>query len=373
MPCRVVHLTSVHRAFDTRIFHKECRSLAMAGYDVTLVAPHAEGDGVQDGVKLRAIRPPRNRRERILRTVGDLFKTALKLDADIYHFHDPELMPIGGMLKVLGKRVIYDVHEDYSGAMEGKKWIPRSLRAAAASAVTGGEIAFSSVYDRVIAATPRIALKFPRRKTRVVQNFPWTNELYRSNAPKYPEREPIAAYVGAISNFRGLREMSQAVALTAKELPVRLVTAGKVFAGAEAESAEQTTGGLVEHLGLLNRNQVADLLARARVGLMLLHPLQNYVAAQPTKLFEYMSAGIPVIASDFPLSRQLVESCGCGLLVDPLDPVAIATALVWLLQHPSEAEQMGRNGQRAVTERFNWESESERLIGAYTELQSTTR
>src|SRR6516162_4152901 len=220
MPCRIVHLTSVHRPFDTRIFHKECKSLAMAGYDVTLIAPHAAGDLVQDGIKLKAVAPPRNRRERIMSTVGEVYRAAVRQDAEIYHFHDPELMPVGGLLKLRGKKVIYDVHEDYAGTMRGKEWMPPMFQSAAAKAVNVGEAAFAKTYDGVIAATPTIASKFRLRKTQLVQNYPWKNELRCREALPYETRESIAVYVGALADLRGLREMTQAIKLAALEVPV---------------------------------------------------------------------------------------------------------------------------------------------------------
>src|SRR5262245_49948488 len=357
MHCRVVHLTSVHRPFDTRIFHKECKSLAMAGYDVTLIAPNAGGDSVQDGIKLRAVAPPRNRRERITTTISEVYRAAVRENADIYHFHDPELMPVGGLLKLRGKRVLYDVHEDYAGTMRGKMWMPPVFQNAAALALSVSETAFSRAYDGVIAATPTIASKFRMRKTQLVQNFPWKDELRCPHALAYAVRESIAVYVGALADLRGLREMTRAIELAASETPVRLITAGTVIPGAAADLKDKN-GRLVEHLGLLNRPQVAQLLARAKIGMVLLHPIANYINAQPVKLFEYMSAGLPIIASDFPLWRRIIDSARCGLLVDPLDPGAIARALVWLLRHPAEAAEMGRNGERAVAEKYNWEGEA---------------
>ncbi len=369
MPCRVVHLTSVHHAFDNRIYHKECRSLALAGYDVTLIAPHAGGDQDQDGIKLRAIRPPANRRERMSRTIWNVYREAVRLDAAIYHFHDPELMPVGALLKLHGKRVVYDVHEDYAGAMKGK-WIPEPLTGPAAFAVSFCEATLARACDRIVAATPTIAAKFPAEQTRLVQNFPWLNELQLANPLPYAQRDAIAIYIGWLSDARGIGTMMQATELAAKQEPVRLLLAGKVIPGAKAAFEEGGPHPLVEYLGFLDRPKVAELMSRARVGLVTLPPTGNYVNAQPTKLFEYMAGGLPVIASDFPVYRKFVDSAGAGLLVDPLDAAAIAEALVWLLRHPDEAAEMGRNGQRAVRETLNWEHEAEILVHTYEELQA---
>ena len=368
MGCRVVHLTSVHYAFDNRIFHKECASLAAAGYDVTLIAQNAAGDIAGKGVTLRALTPPRNRIERATGTMWELYRKALQEHGAIYHFHDPELMPVGWLLKLQGKRVIYDVHEDYTATMADKQWIPQSLRGLAKLGVTACERFFADRYDRVIAATPTIALKFKSPKTAIVQNFPWAAELVCTSDETYAEREPIVAYVGALSNSRGLREMSEALSIAAKSTPIKLITAGKVTAGAGGIATDGDSDGLVEHLGMQSRPQVRDLLARARIGIVTLHPTGNYINSQPTKLYEYMSAALPVVASNFPVWRKVVEGAQCGLLVDPLNPAAIAEALVWLLKHPDEAEAMGRRGQKAVLELYSWEREAAALAGIYRDL-----
>lgn len=368
MPCRVVHLTSVHYAFDTRIYHKECKSLALAGYEVTLIAPHADGGHSQNGVKLRAVRPPRNRRERMTATIAAVHQAAVRENASIYHLHDPELLPVGVLLKMQGKKVIYDVHEDYSGTMHGKQWIPSALHGPASFALGVCEAMLARACDRVIAATPTIAQKFWPARTRLVQNFPWIHELRCSDALPYERREDIAVYVGWLGDDRGFREMSRAIELAAKTLPVRLVVGGTLIPGAKMQLANDAANKLVEYAGFLTRPEVANLLARAKAGLVTLRPTKNAVNAQPTKLFEYMSAGLPVIASNFPVYRGIVESAGCGLLVDPLDPAAIAEALVWLLRNPSQAAEMGRNGQRAVAENYNWEREAKRLVATYAEL-----
>ena len=97
-------------------------------------------------------------------------------------------------------------------------------------------------------------------------------------------------------------------------------------------------------------------------------PAPNNIEAQPNKLFEYMAAGIPVVASDFALWRAIVDDTGCGLLADPCDPNAIATAVAYLLSHDREAEAMGRRGREAVARRYNWSAEEPKLLHLYADL-----
>jgi len=277
---------------------------------------------------------------------------------------------VGALLKMRGKQVIYDVHEDFAVDMKTKAYLPAVLRGPTSVAVRATEVTLTRTFDRVIVAVPAFVRKFPAAKTRLVRNLPWTHEFACPDAVPYERREPIAVFVGALADIRGLREMRQAVELAAKEIPIKLVIAGSVNPGAKADFQHDGECSLVEHKGLLDRSQVSELLARARVGLVLYHPTENYVNALPHKMFEYMSAGLPVVASDFPHWRRIFGPAACGLLVNPLDPSAVAEALVWLMRHPAEAAQMGLNGQRAVAEKYNWERESNSLLDTYAELQS---
>ena len=370
MTCRVVHMTSVHYPFDTRIFHKECKSLALAGYNVTLIAAHAQGDLQENGVKLRAVAPPHGRSERLTRTMLAVYRAALDEDAEIYHFHDPELMPVGLLLKMAGKKVIYDVHEDFAGAMDGKEWIPAFLHRPAAMAMNACESMLGGVFDRVIVATPTIGLKFRSRTPSLVQNFPWKDELVVADAPPYDQREPIGIYVGWLGDGRGMLQMSQAVELAARELPIKLLIGGKVIPGAVANFDKNGSQPWVEYLGFLDRPQVARLMARARFGVVTFLPGGNTTNAQPTKLYEYMAGSLPVIASDFPVYRKVVDSAGCGLLVDPSSPSAIAEAMLWLLRNPLEAAEMGQRGRRAVMEKYSWENEARTLVATYSQLHT---
>jgi glycosyltransferase involved in cell wall biosynthesis len=167
--------------------------------------------------------------------------------------------------------------------------------------------------------------------------------------------------------IRGIKEMIKAVGLIPEDIAVNLVLAGSITEQ-DVQKAVSSADRRVNFIGWQSREQVAKLLGRARVGLVLFHPAPNHVDAMPNKLFEYMSAGLPVIASDFPLWRKIIDDIGCGLLVDPLDPKKIADAVQWILEHPAESEDMGKRGQEAVYERYNWDQEAEKLLSFYDEI-----
>jgi glycosyltransferase involved in cell wall biosynthesis len=345
-----------------------CRTLAEAGRNVVLVAPH-DGDTTIAGVQVRALRKPRSRLERMTRLQADALRAALAERAAVYHFHDPELIPIGLVLKLLGKRVVYDVHEDLARQIRSKYWIPASIRRMVAGAARALEHLGAACFDAVVAATPPIAALFPARKTTTVQNFPLLSEFAAVAPTPYEERPLIATYVGAVSRVRGVVEMIQAAELLAERGPVRLTIAG-AWQPPELEATLRSDHSMsgVEVLPFVTRPELARLLGRSRVGLVVLHPLSNYLDAQPVKLFEYMAAGIPVVASDFPLWRTIVREAGCGLLVDPLDPKAIADAVWWLISHPLEAAEMGRRGRAAVHESCHWEAEARKLLDVYRRI-----
>lgn len=366
---KVAHLTSVHPVFDTRIFHKEAATLAAAGYEVVLIAV-TEHDTVERGVRVRAVPPAAGRLRRMTATVVAMLRAALDERADVYHFHDPELIPVGLLLKLAGRRVIYDVHDDLPGQVLTKPWIHPRLRALVARSMAAVERLAGRLFDGVVVANPAHAARFPPTKTSTVRNLPRLEEFATAgDAVPYRERPRQVVYIGDLSRVRGTLEMVDAMALLPAESDVRLEIGGR-FNEPELEDVCRRSPGWdrVTFLGWQSRPQVAAALARARVGLVLLHPVPHYSANYPVKLFEYMASALPVVASDLPLCREVVESAGCGLLVDPRDPAAIAAAITWLLDHPAEAEAMGRRGWRMVHDRYSWTSEGEALLGYYERL-----
>ena len=367
---KVVHLTTVHPPFDTRIFHKEAKTLAKAGYNVTLIAQHKKNKEEIEGVRIIGLPTPRNRLFRIFGLSLRTLLLALRQKSNIYHFHDPELIPVGLLLKMLtSARVIYDIHEDYPRQILSKEWIPMSLRPLVARSVAMLEFLAARFFDGLVAATPEIAARFPKRKTVVVQNFPLLEEFLSFFDKKIPyhNRSPWIVYVGSLTIERGIMEIIQSISQVQK--PTMLILAGR-FDSPKLRNRIQSLPGWqrTKFLGWLNRSQIKDLLGKARVGLVLLHPLPRYQVAWPVKLFEYMAAGIPVIASNFPLWREIIETNQCGICVDPLNPKEITRAIEYLLTYPEKACQMGENGQRAVQKKYNWSKEAEKLLLFYEKL-----
>jgi hypothetical protein len=363
---KVAHLTTAHAPDDVRIYVKECATLAAAGFEVVVVGP-ATGAPASGTVPIRPIPAENVRWRRMLLSPWHLYRAAARERAEIYHFHDPELLGAALLLKMGGARVVYDVHEDLPVQILGKAWIPGPLRRPVGGLARLAERLAAAVFDLVVAATPVIADRFPPGKTVLVRNMPLLDELVPAEGTPFPERSRTAVYVGAITEQRGARQMAAAAALLAEGGGAGLVLAGEL---ASEELRELPGWSRVCYVGWQSRTELRRTLADVQVGLLPLLPAPNYVTSLPTKLFEYMSAGLPVVASDFPLWREIVHGAGCGLLVDPEDPAALARAVMSLLDEPERAQQLGARGRAAVEREYNWPAEGERLVAAYRALSA---
>lgn len=361
---KICHITSVHSQSDTRIFLKECRSLASGGFEVNYVVPEAE-NSIIENIEIHGLK--KTSKSRLLRmtiTVKEVYQKAIEINADVYHFHDPELIPVGLKLKKRGKKVVYDIHEDLPRAILSKRWIKPIIRRPMARFFEIYENWAAKKFDCLMTATPFITKRFKKINSNTINinNYPLLDELQSSNPEIFQEKQRQVCYVGGLGPIRGIHQLLSA----ADSINGAIHIAGPINPNDMEEQLISHKN--IEYLGFLDRVQVKDLLSSSVAGIVTFLPEPNHINAQPNKMFEYMSAGIPVICSNFPLWRSIIEKHNCGICVDPEKPEEIAKAISYLCDNPDIAVRMGRNGRAAVEIEYNWEHESEKLIEAYKNL-----
>lgn len=365
---KIVHLTTVHPPFDIRIFHKECKTLARAGYTVSLIAQH-EKDEIVEGINIIALPKPCNRLQRIFSLTWTAFQISKKENAAIYHFHDPELIPIGLLLKILTKgKVIYDAHEDISTRILQKFWLPNFSKKVLSQLYSIFERICTNFIDSVITSEDDVAKKLMDVSPTLIYNYPDINMFTISPQNIINNKENGILYIGGISKIRGAFQMVKVLEFLNPIYNIHLHLIGPPTPENIIDELKSLPGyNYVSVYGRLDIEDAIQYAQKMKIGLALLHPIPNYVFL-PTKLFEYMIMGIPVIVSNVPLWRDIVEINHCGIAVDPYDLSQIASAIEYLLSNPKEARKMGENGRRAVIENYNWENEGKKLIRLYEEL-----
>lgn len=362
---RICILTSSHDVDDVRIFYKQAKSLHAAGYETTLVAPYS-ADEVMDGIRIKAVPEARGKLGRLLLTPHHVLVAGLKEKADIYHFHDPELITVGLLLRLMGKKVVYDVHEYYKLKLKSKTGIPGCIRGLIAQAFDIFETIASKSFNGVIVVDQTTADKF-NGQTVQVANYPYLPEGTRQVVP---EKDGVfrCVYIGGLWEDRGLFKMVEAMGYV--DSRVRLVLIGENREEDQHRASALKGYEKVDWLGHLQWPEAIKLFAGFDLGLVLLQPTPAYLYAgeNTVKLWEYMMSGLPVLSSDFPNLKEIIEKEGCGLTVDPTNPVEIASRIMYLVENPKLRQEMGRRGKEAVNRRYNWEAEFKKMLALYDRI-----
>lgn len=339
---RILHLTSVHRPRDVRILHKHANAAARAG-------AHAEVLG---------LRKPARRAARIV-AGWRLARLARREGADLYHVHDPELLPAALWLRLRSRTpVVYDVHEYLGETVRTKGWLPGPIRRPLAVVASRLERRAGAHCDAVVGVNEDLAARFALAgapRVRAVTNAPWGHDF----PVPVPCLDPVVLYVGGLAPLRGLEIMRTAAGLLTTP-GARVILAGPGDPGELPES--------VTYLGVVDHSEVPELLAHAAVAWIPLQEHENYARAVPTKLVEAMAAGRPVVASDFGRMAAIVRQSGCGILVPAADAAAHAAALDRLLGDPNLAQRMGAAGRRAFDAGLSFERQADRLTSLYADV-----
>ncbi|MGO4957473.1 glycosyltransferase family 4 protein [Luteococcus sp. Sow4_B9] len=353
---KVAHLSTVHRPRDPRIFNKEASALAAEGLDVTLIARGTGSDPV-NGVTMEELPQTQGRLQRMVQGQLNAWRALGRVRPDVVHAHDPELIPMAMLwARTHGAGFIFDAHEDLVGQIEDKAYLKGPVKAAArlyARLILGLADRFA---DGIVVATPVIREKYRNPHTTVVRNFPWLKDF-----PQV-EREPVSGrvvYVGGLTRSRESGVMLETVKAVEG---ASMLLAGPADAHTQALLDALRPDDGIDYRGTVAASEVPALLATGAVGFVFLQPLPNYRESLPTKLFEYMAAGIPFIASDFPYWRGLFEKYDAGVFVDTTTPEAPIRALRELIGDPQRCREMGERGRRAIEEHFNFEADVPALV-----------
>lgn len=364
---KVCHVTNAHTRFDVRIFHKECVSLAKGGFDVTLLVNDALPDEYTKGIKIISTKyKPRNRFQRMITSKGILKRKMAQIDADLYHFHDPELLPEAVWIKKIGKKVIFDFHEDVSQQILYKHWIPYPIRKIVSTLYRNYESKTIKSFDGIVTVTPKFVerLRAINSNTTMVTNYPIVGDIQIHGIKK----KRTICFAGGVSEQWNHINIIKAIELINN---VEYVLAGN--GSREYLNRLQDLNGWrkVKYLGRIPHEEVKEVYKKSLIGMTLLSyktQVGNEGTLGNTKLFEFMEAGLPIICSDNEVWREIIERYKCGIAINPNNVEEIAESIEYLLNNEHIANKMGENGRTTVQEVFNWKSQEKNLLDLYKSL-----
>lgn len=368
---KVCHITSIHSRYDGRIFKKECKSLKNAGYQVILLVNDLKSDEIIDDIEIISTNyKAKNRLLRFINSGFILLKKAIEVDADIYHLHDPDLLIVGNKLKKMGKKVIFDSHEDFPTDISEKEWIPSIFRKIISKMYTLYEKMSILNYDAIISVSPHIVdrLKKINSDTYMVTNYPILKENMNLKDDTYKKRNNNICFAGAVNKDWNHHVISEAI----QEMEdVKYVLVGPSSTSYMLILKEQNSWSKIDYRGIVDFSEVQRIYKEAKIGIATHYTksLDGKGTLGNTKLFEFMEAGLPVICSDYPLWDEIIRKHKCGISVNPRNSDEVKKAIEYILNNPIEAEKMGRNGMEAVQTEYNWGSQEFILLELYKQLK----
>lgn len=366
---KICHISTVHRENDNRILFKQCSSIKKAGYDVSLIITSDSRKKI-NGVEIVPLVKRDGRIHRLLYKSNEAYKKALDIDADIYHFHDPELIPIGKKLIKKGKKVIYDVHEDVPKQILSKSYLgPKCVKKMISMIFNKYEKLQSKSFTGIITILDELKDEFKKYNNNVisVKNYAMRDIIDKSVAigDKKNRDEFIILYIGSITKIRGIKEMIKATEVFNGK--VKLWLAG-TWESEDLRKECETLKGYknTKYFGQFRAEDLYKYVKASDVGMSILHPTPNYKKAIPTKVIEYMACEIPVILSDFPFWRELFGDVGS--FIDPLDINEISKAIEYYMNNRDAAIITGKQNRERFMKSFCWDSEEKKLLKFYEDI-----
>lgn len=361
---KVVHISYTHRYDDIRIYEKECKSLKRKGYDVLHIASDKISDISNDldlDVPVKIIKLKKLKRFKVVwQYLKDVREEVDKINPQICHLHDWQLLPL---IISLRKKcvVIFDSHEDFPAYLSTNmmKKIPQNIKQTVFSFI---EKFFLKRASFVVAANSHIAkeIKKMTKKVIAVKNYPIVFENHEKNY-----YNPQFCYIGRMSDYLGGEVLSKGL----NDLHTKLLLVGRNDEE-YVKKMNDLSGDRIEDIGFCSKAKVRKIVKESMAGIVTYFPTPNCIHALPNKMFEYLEASVPIICSNFPDWKEMLEKRNCCIFVNPYDDNELKDAMRYFLEHPDEAKRMGENGRKAIEEEFNWNREEEKLFSLYQRLES---
>jgi glycosyltransferase involved in cell wall biosynthesis len=311
---------------------------------------------------------------------------SLGVSFDAVHANDfPTLKPAAEIARKTGAKLVYDSHELFLETVN-QFYHPSGLVKRLA-------------VPAIVWASRRIGRRVERRLIREVDLFLTTNPHYAEwfvanygvpepaivmNVPErvearktdrlrerlgIPGTDRIVLYQGVMNRGRGLTSLVRSAAGFDEGIRLVLVGRGPLESQLRMFGSAPDLEGRVFFTGMVPYDELPPLTASADLGVLILSPMNlSKKLSSANKIFEYMAAGIPILATDFPENRRVVAETDSGWLVKGRNAASLALAVNGIFADPDEMRRRGENGRRAHTERYNWAREEERLLAHLSEL-----
>lgn len=372
----VCHVISGYFRNDARVFMRQCKSLHNHGFDVSILTNDGNPDEVLDGIRVVDCGKPWSRAKTLLMAKRQFLDKALEIDADIYQLHSPELLPLGLALKKVGKKIVYDAHEDMPRHLLEKEWLPPFTRKPISAMFEKYMLHALGQYDEIVSPHSHVVADFQVSlgKGILIANFPLITANSEFTEDDYTGREPVLCYSGTVYAYSNQEEIVEALGWV-DDVQYRI--AGYIDDGHAGRLKAMPAGYKVSILGRLSRSDLHNFYHSARAGIVIYDyklNLGDRLGSYGTnKVFEYMEAGLPFICTDYILWKDIIDRHNCGICVAPGNPGEVAAAIEYVLQDPERAYRMGQNGRKAVLKEFNWTSEERKYVALFQQLAAIPR
>ncbi|UKN03307.1 glycosyltransferase family 4 protein [Paracrocinitomix mangrovi] len=367
---KVCHISTVHHISDTRVFYKECKTVASRGFDVYLLITNDKAEKI-DGVNIVPFKKRKSRIARLLLNSNFAWIKALRTKSKIFHLHDPELIYSGLILKCFGKKVVYDMHELVYHQISDKNWLGgKFVRRIVRGIYKGYESLAVRFFDYIVLAEDGYKDYFDKHykkrlhKIVFIRNYPMIDVILSYKRDRQNQNKMILTYAGGLTKIRGIKEVCDAV--KDLDLPVEFEVMGK-WQDEEYRKACTEGNDKVKDYGLLKLEQVYEKMINADVGVCNLYFVDNYLTSLPVKSFEYMICSLPMLMSEFPYWKEIYSDC--AVFVNPVNVDDIREKIKWCYENQDKIREMGEEGKRIAVEKYSWSAELDRLVGCYEKLK----